>query len=185
MNPATSASNDQPVLRGALITFILLATIFVVGGPATSAIAVTREPLNQVRLLSIDGKQFTLAGLKGKVVVLDFFGMRCAHSRDHIRETMTKFSPGDFGRGLQLIGVESEASSAANVRQFVRDQGIEYPVVQIDEATFIRLVNSRNLSAPQTLVYGRDGKLLLHTLGFSEKNEADIRAAIQKALDVK
>lgn len=141
-----------------------------------------KEAVAQIKLNTIDGQQYSLAALRGKVVVLDFFGIHCAHSRDHIRETMTQYTNADFARGLQIIGIESESCSLEQIRQFIKEQGIKYPVAQIDEATFIRFVESRDLSAPQTLVFGRDGKLLLHTMGNSAKNEADIVAAIKNAL---
>jgi peroxiredoxin len=141
-----------------------------------------KESVAQIKLNTLDGQQFSLAGLRGKVVVLDFFGIHCAHSRDHIRETMTQFTEDDFKRGLQLIGIESEDATVERVRRFMQDEKINYPVAQIDEPTFIRYVDSRDLSAPQTLIFGRDGKLLLHTMGHSAKNQAAIRETIQKAL---
>jgi peroxiredoxin len=167
-----------------LLTFCALtpSTLFQTHA-VTTAGKVSREPIAQIKLSAINGQEFTLAGLRGKVVVLDFFGMRCAHSRDHIQETMTQFSAEQMRRGLQLIGIESESSTLEQIREFVRAQGINYPVAQIDEPTFVRFVNSRDLSAPQTLVFGRDGRLLLHTNGHSAQNEAAIRAAVQKALD--
>ncbi len=142
-----------------------------------------KESTAQIKLNTVDGQQFSLAALRGKVVVLDFFGIRCAHSRDHIRETMTQFSGEQANKGLQIIGIESESSSAEQVRQFIQDQKLNYPVAQMDEPTFMQFVNSRDLSAPQTLVFGRDGKLVLHTNGHSAQNEGAIRAAVQKALD--
>lgn len=141
-----------------------------------------KEAVAQIKLNTLDGQQFSLASLRGKVVVLDFFGLRCSHSRDHLRETMTQFSEEDFKQGLQIIGIESEGSTLERIRQFIQDEKINFPVAQIDEPTFIRYVESRDLSAPQTLIFGRDGKLLLHTLGYSAKNEAAIRETIQKAL---
>lgn len=144
-----------------------------------------KEATTQIKLNTVDGQQFSLASLRGKVVVLDFFGMQCAHSRDHIKETMTQFSAEQMSNGLQIIGIESESSSAEQVRQYIQDQKMNYPVAQVDEPTFIQFVNSRDLSAPQTLVFGRDGKLVLHTNGHSAENEAKIRAAVQKALDKK
>lgn len=141
-----------------------------------------KDSVAQIKLTSIDGQQFSLASLRGKVVVLDFFGIHCAHSRDHIRDTMTQFTDEDFKRGLQIIGIESEDSTVARVKQFIQDEKIAYPVAQIDEATFIRLVDSRDLSAPQTLIFGRDGKLLLHAMGHGAKTQTAIRETIQKAL---
>ena len=144
-----------------------------------------KESTAQIKLNTVDGPQFSLAALRGKVVVLDFFGIKCAHSRDHIKETMTQFSEEQVKQGLQIIGIESESSSAEQVRQFIQDQKLNYPVAQVDEPTFMQFVNSRDLSAPQTLVFGRDGKLVLHTNGHSAQNEGAIRAAVQKALDKK
>lgn len=179
-------------LRLVLATAGLLLTLFVfTPSTAFQTEAVTKvgkapkESVAQTKLNTVDGQQFSLASLRGKVVVLDFFGMRCAHSRDHIKETMTQFTDEQFSKGLQLIGIESESSTADQVRQYIADHKLNYPVAQIDEPTFIQFVNSRDLSAPQTLVFGRDGKLLLHTLGHSAKNEAAIRDAVQKALEKK
>lgn len=179
------------VRLGLAITSLLVVFSFINTSPfQTEAVmssvgSLPRESVAQTKLPTIDGKQLTLAGLRGKVVVLDFFGMHCVHSRDHIKETMSQFGESDYQRGLQIIGIESESSTAEQVRQYIRDQSINYPVAQIDETTFIRFVNSRDLSAPQTLIFGRDGKLLLHTNGYSAKNEATIKATIQKALEAK
>ena len=157
--------------------------------PTTKAIGkigkLPKDSVTQNKLNPVDGGQHSLMSLRGKVIVLDFFGMSCAHSRDHIKETMTQFSGEQANKGLQIIGIESESSSAEQVRQFIQDQKMNYPVAQVDEPTFMQFVNSRDLSAPQTLVFGRDGKLLLHTNGHSAQNEGAIRAAVQKALDKK
>ncbi len=168
------------------ISFLALAAISNASFLQTEAVSeigkAPKDSVAQNKLNTVDRQQYSLAGLRGKVVVLDFFGMHCAHSRDHIQETMVKFTDRDFAKGLQIIGIESECSTEEEVRRFIREQGIKYPVAQIDEPTFIRYVESRDLSAPQTLVFGRDGRLLLHTMGNSAKNEADIIAAINRAL---
>lgn len=141
-----------------------------------------KESVAQIKLTAVDGQQFSLSSLRGKVVVLDFFGIHCAHSRDHIRDTMTQFSDEDFKRGLQIIGIESEDSTVQRVKEFIKDEKINYPIAQIDEPTFIQYVESRDLSAPQTLIFGRDGKLLLHAMGHGAKTQTAIRETIQKAL---
>ncbi|MBL8203362.1 MAG: TlpA family protein disulfide reductase [Blastocatellia bacterium] len=168
---------------GLLTLFVFTPATFFQTEAVTNVGKMPKEAVAQIKLITVDGQQFSLASLRGKVVVLDFFGMRCAHSRDHIKETMTQFSEEQISKGLQLIGIESESSSANQVREYIQAQKLNYPVAQIDEPTFIQFVNSRDLSAPQTLVFGRDGKLLLHTNGHSAQNEAAIRAAVQKALD--
>lgn len=191
MKPANQLFKKFRSLRLTVATVGLL-TLFVFtpsSGFQTEAVSnvgkAPKESTAQIKLNTVDGPQFSLAGLRGKVVVLDFFGIKCAHSRDHIKETMTQFSEDQIRQGLQIIGIESESSSAEQVRQFIQDQKLNYPVAQVDEPTFMQFVNSRDLSAPQTLVFGRDGKLVLHTNGHSAQNEGAIRAAVQKALDKK
>jgi peroxiredoxin len=191
MKPANQFFNKFRSVRLTIATVGLLTLFALTSFAPFQAEAVTnvgkapKESTAQIKLNTVNGPQFSLAGLRGKVVVLDFFGMRCAHSRDHIKETMTQFSDDQMKQGLQIIGIESESSTADQVRQFIQDQKINYPVAQVDESTFVQFVNSRDLSAPQTLVFGRDGKLVLHTNGHSPQNEAAIRAAVQKALDKK
>jgi peroxiredoxin len=136
-----------------------------------------------LKLATLDGQYFSLAALRGKVVVLDFFSLRCLHSHDHIKDTMIPVWAEQGNEDLQIIGLESESASADAVRQFVRSLRITYPVAQIDESAFIQFVNSRDLSSPQTIVFGRDGKVVLHTIGSSAQNEAAIRAAVRKALN--
>jgi peroxiredoxin len=166
--------------------FLLALGFSVVMPPATEAIGkigkLPKDSVAQNKLNPVDGGQHSLMSLRGKVVVLDFFGMSCAHSRDHIKETMTQMAPSN---DLQIIGLESESSSVERVKQFIKDQGITYPVAQISETEFVNYVDSRDISAPQTLVFGRDGKLLLHNYGHNAKTEADLKAAIAGAVATK
>lgn len=164
-------------------SFLLVLGFLIVIPPITEAISkvgkLPKDSVAQNKLNAVDGAQHSLMSLRGKVVVLDFFGVSCAHSRDHIKDTMTQLAPSDE---LQIIGMESESSSIERVRQFIKDQGITYPVAQITETEFINYVDSRDLSAPQTLVFGRDGRLVLHNYGHNAKTEADLKAAITAAL---
>jgi len=174
-------------LRLAVATVGLLTAFMFTPSTSFQTEAVTKAAsggaVADIKLTTTDGRQVSLASLRGQVVVLDFFAMKCVHSRDHIQETMTQFSKEDLNRGLQIIGIESESSSAEEVRRYIQDHKLNYPVAQIDEPTFVRFVKSRDLSAPQTLVFGRDGRLVLHVKGYSPQNEGAIRAAVQKALD--
>jgi peroxiredoxin len=162
---------------------LLALGFFVVMPPVTEAImkigSMPKASVAQNKLNPLDGGQHSLMSLRGKVVVLDFFGMTCAHSRAHIKETMVEMAP---SADLQIIGMESESSSVERVKQFIKDQGITYPVAQISETEFVNYVDSKDISAPQTLVFGRDGKLVLHNYGHNAKTEADLKAAIAAAL---
>ena len=135
------------------------------------------------QLQTLDGRQFSLAGLRGKVVVLDFFAVWCGHSRDHI-PTMTKFRDAEREGVLQIIGlaVKDKESTQERVRKFIQEMKIEYPVGMISDPDFSDYVNSKDLSVPQTLVYARDGRLVAYFSGHDDKIGADIAATINREL---
>lgn len=189
MKPANQFRRSSLQWITALASLLALG-VFITATPwSTEAITkvgkLPKESVAQTTLTSTEGQPFSLTSLRGKVVVLDFFGIHCAHSRDHIRDTMTQFTDEDFKRGLQIIGLESEGATVQRVKEFIKDEKIQYPVAQISEATFVRFVESQDLSAPQTMIFGRDGKLLRHTMGHGAKIQAAIRETIQQALDKK
>ncbi|MGH9766109.1 MAG: TlpA disulfide reductase family protein [Blastocatellia bacterium] len=142
-----------------------------------------KESVANHQLRTLDGQQFSLAGLRGKVVVLDFFAVWCNHSREHV-PTMTKFGDAEKEGVLQIIGlaVKDSLSTEDRVRQFIQETKITYPVGMISDFDFTGYVNSKDVSVPQTLVYGRDGRLVAHFSGHDDKIAADIAATINREL---
>lgn len=139
---------------------------------------------NPIRTL--DGQKFTLAELRGKVVVLSFFAIWCGHSKRHM-PALTKYGPEYESRGLQIIGqaVKDGDSTPERVSQFIRDYKIQYPVGLVKDPVFSDYVDSKDVSVPQTLVYGRDGRLVGHFSGHDAGVESELDATIQRALNEK
>jgi thiol-disulfide isomerase/thioredoxin len=131
---------------------------------------------------TFDGKQFSLAGLRGQVVVLDFFAVWCGHSKQHI-PTLTRF--GEEQQRLQIIGlaVQDSESTSDRIAQFIKDLKIAYPVGVVKDQVFSDFVESRDVSVPQTLVYGRDGRLVAHFAGHDSRVDAELTATIKRELE--
>jgi len=167
-----------PTIACLLITFTVIT--------AEAQGKVGKEPKNSVanhQLDTLDGKHFTLAGLRGQVVVLDFFAVWCGHSRMHI-PTLTRFGEEDRQRGLQIIGfaVQDSETTPQRIAQFIKELQISYPVGTVQDAVFSSYVQSRDVSVPQTLVYGRDGRLVAHFAGHDSSVDADLTATIRREL---
>jgi thiol-disulfide isomerase/thioredoxin len=178
--------------RGAALACLLAAVLTIalavvpVGDAKVKVGKMPKESVAQQPIDTLSGQTYTLAGLRGKVVVLDFFGDWCAHSREHSR-ALARYTDEDFGRGLQIIGqaVEDDRTNAESVRKYVADQQVNYPVGLTTDRKFMAYVESRDLSVPQTLVYGRDGKLVAHTSGHGPQAMAELSEAIRRELDKK
>jgi thiol-disulfide isomerase/thioredoxin len=78
-------------------------------------------------LKSLDGKEVKLSGLKGKVVLLDFWAVWCPPCRmsiPHLVELSDKFK----GKGVVILGINLD-SNPKNVPAFVKQYKMPYPVL--------------------------------------------------------
>ncbi len=142
-----------------------------------------KESVANHQLKTLDGQQFSLTGLRGKVVVLDFFAVWCSHSRQHV-PALTKFGDAEKEGVLQIVGlaVKDGESTEERVRKFIQETTITYPVGMISDYDFTGYVESKDVSVPQTLIYARDGRLVAHFTGHDDKIAADIAATINREL---
>jgi peroxiredoxin len=188
---AVFTSHTLPLSRrtAALSALIGLSLIVLMGAPGSSARdKVGKLPKDSVarhQVASLDGRQFSLAALRGQVVVLDFFAVWCSTSRAHL-PSITRFTDDDRQRGLQIIGLAvQERTTKEQLEQFISEQKLAYPVGWISDSAFSQYVDSRDVSVPQTLIYGRDGRLQAHFNGHSAEIDAAIAATVKRELEKK
>lgn len=133
---------------------------------------------------TMDGQKFSLESTRGKVVVVQFFGTWCGYSK---RQVVTNNKLTSIGKSdeLQVVGmaVKDPRSNSQAIKQFIADQKVNYPVVgEVDDKYFVDFVDSRDVSVPQTLIYGRDGRLLAHYLGYNQKVATEIEQRVETEL---
>ena len=131
-----------------------------------------------------NGQRFSLEANRGKVVVLQFLGTWCGVSKRQV-QSVNKFLENGQSGDLQVMGmsVKDPRSNSQAVKQFISDQKIGYPVVsEVEDKYFVNFVDSTNVSVPQTLIYGRDGRLVAHYLGFNQQVGTEIEQKIKDEL---
>src|SRR5262245_375039 len=103
-----------------------------------------KDSVANYQIQTLEGRQFSLAGLRGKVVVLDFFAVWCGHSRHHI-PTLLKFGDAEKEGVLQIIGlaVKDAESTEERVKKFIQEMKITYPVGMISDYDFSDYVSSK------------------------------------------
>jgi peroxiredoxin len=79
-------------------------------------------------LPGIDGKDLKLSSYKGKVVILDFWATWCPPCRKGIPD-LIELKKKYGSKGLEVIGVSLDTETKNQVPAFVKDKGINYPVV--------------------------------------------------------
>ncbi len=83
-------------------------------------------------LKSVDGKMVKLSDYKGKVVIIDFWATWCGPCRKGIPDIIS--IQNDYKNDVVIIGISLDGEKTLkDVPGFVKDYGINYPIVYGDE----------------------------------------------------
>ena len=113
----------------------------------------------QFTLRDLQGREWSLAGLRGKVVLVNFWATWCPPCRRELPDMQALFER--FGpRGLVILAISDE--DAEKVRAFVAAQKIAFPVLldagrKVNESMAVEGI-------PKSFLYGRDGKLVAQAI---------------------
>lgn len=116
----------------------------------------------------------TMAKLRGKVVLVDFWTygcVNCVNTLPHVTELYAKYKD----RGLVVIGVHTPEfafeKSASNVQAALRRHGISYPVAQDNES---RTWNAYgNQYWPAQYIIDQSGKIVFQHAGEGQYEQID------------
>jgi thiol-disulfide isomerase/thioredoxin len=144
-------------------------------GPGMKKADLAGKPAPAFALKSIDGKTIDSTGLKGKVVLLDFWTTWCAPCRKEMPALAAIHS--EFkDAGLILIGV-NVGEDRELVEKFLKTTPAPYPIVLSNDSD---IVASFQVSAfPTYVLIGRDGNIAAHQVGSS--GEESLRAILAAA----
>lgn len=135
-------------------------------------------------LTTVNGKKIKLSDFKGKVVVLQFFGTFCPTCRREIPVLNKLYE--EYGGKVVVIGMNTdyEGNPPPALKQFVKEEGIKYPVVVTDQKTWMNYPGYFTGSdiIPQTFFIDKNGDVCYYGVGFAPGDEARYKAAIDKLL---
>jgi len=148
------------------IIFLLIAgTAFFLGGALTLA-ADSKIAAPEWQLSDVDGKPVKLSDFKGKVVILDFWATWCPPCRAEI-PGFVAIQKKYADKGFTVIGVSLDKQGPSVVKPFMRELGMNYPVVMgnpkiAGDYGFITAI-------PTTFVIDRRGDVVTAYEGFRDQ----------------
>lgn len=117
----------------------------------------------QANIESVDGGSFKLADKKGKVVLVNLWGIWCGPCKaemPHLIELQDKYRD----QGFEIIGLnvgdESlEKESAENIRKFAEQMKLNYQLAWADDKVYMDFLNlSKFQGVPQSFLIDREGR---------------------------
>ena len=133
---------------------------------------------------TFDGRTIKLSDYRGKVLVMDFWATWCPPCRQETPQ-LARLAKENRDRGLEVIGMHIDdrgRSSPEDIRKFIDHYGITYTVGLATDDMFTSYLGTDDDTIPQTLVFGRDGRLIKHLTGYSQADGKALDEAVNKAL---
>lgn len=162
------------------------------GTPASNT-ASTNVPID-VDVRTVDGRTIKLSDYRGKVLVMDFWATWCPPCRLETPQ-LARLAREHRERGLEVIGLHIDdrgRSSPEDIRKFIEHYGITYTIGLATDDMFTSYLGAEDPKThqrvviddtiPQTLVFGRDGRLVKHLIGYSQSHGQLLDEAVNLAL---
>jgi len=144
-----------------------------------------KEPVAEVRaapsfdLPDLAGGKVSLASLKGKVVVLDFWATWCGPCLKELPD-YAEFWRRNQGRGVEVIGVVLDSGEPPEIQDFVRENRIPYRQLLGDDR--LQDAFGANQGIPTTYVIDGQGIIRTKILGATPHKFEKLQQTVDAAL---
>lgn len=146
--------------------------------------ALSEDQAMHVALDDLDGTPHSLADWHGKVLVVNFWATWCPPCRQEM-PLLVKLQAKYAARGLQIVGIATDEQSEQDVRRFMRQMVVNYPILMGDDQVpgIISALGGQFIGLPYTVVVDREGRVIKIHSGELEPAEAE--GLVRTALNLK
>lgn len=135
------------------------------------------HPAPGFHVTTLDGKSVTLDSLRGRVVLLNFWATWCPPCRVEMPGFQDVYDEHRDG-GFVVLGVSTDAAGRAPVTEFLRKEGINYPIAMATGEIVGAYGGARVL--PTSFLIDRNGLIRHEVRGYFP--EVALRKAVQRLL---
>lgn len=130
-------------------------------------------------VVTLDGRSLSLADLKGKVVLMDFWATWCGPCRES-SPSLKRLAEKSKQDSFVILGVSAD-SDGAKLRDYLARENVGWPQYWDQARTIENLFGVRAL--PTFVVLDGDGRIVYTNTGWSSSRERELKSAINRAVD--
>lgn len=137
-----------------------------------------QRAIDDFEAVDLSGRQVSARGLRGRVVILDFWATWCAPCREEIPGLVELYERyGDAGFVVLGVAVDDEDDA---VEAYVEELGITYPVLLENGRYELRDAYGPLVGFPTSFLITREGTICVRHVGIAskERHEAEIEALL-------
>jgi peroxiredoxin len=130
-------------------------------------------------LQSSDGQQVSLASLKGKVVMVNFWATWCVPCRQempHLQALYDRYN----SLGFELLAVNVEKNNAEGARKWLEERPVTFPVLFDPNNEVTKLYKVQTM--PSTVLVARDGTMRFIHHGYKPGYESEYQTQVRALL---
>ena len=128
--------------------------------------------------ITADGQRVSLAGLSGRVILLNFWATWCLECRSEM-PTFERLHQEFSAQGLAVVGINAREGTVT-IREYAKELGLTFPLI-LDPSGKINSAYGV-IGLPTTFLIGRDGRPVALAVGPREWASTPARALIQALL---
>jgi len=139
------------------------------------------DPTPNFKVVTTSGQSVSNENYRGYVLVIDFFAtwcIPCKHSIPHLVEMNRKYGK----QGLQILGMSADEDGDKDVREFIEQYRINYPVALAGESI---QTDFGIRSVPVMFVVDKKGKVAGKFQGFNDEIGRSMEQLIKKLMSEK
>jgi len=166
---------EKICLLSILIFFMLIGTN-TLQGKAFAGAENSKAP--DFSLKDINGKDFTLSSLKGKVVILSFWATWCHPCKDEMPK-LNKLYKEMRSMGLEIVAVSSDYS-IGSLKDFIVKNSLDFSILYDEKRTVTRQYKIPYL--PVTFLIDKNGVIVEKITGEFEWPSGEMKKKLEKLL---
>ncbi|MBI1976701.1 MAG: TlpA family protein disulfide reductase [Candidatus Omnitrophica bacterium] len=125
-------------------------------------------PVPNFSLPTPEGTLFSSSELQGKVALIDFWATWCPPCQEEVPGFVDLYNRYQ-DKGLVIVGISVDEGGVEQVKEFMKEYSVNYPIVMADDEVIRAFGGIRGL--PTTFLVDAQGRIVKRYVGFHSMKE--------------